>query len=57
MTNARAYRPGRPPADAIRELWLCAGTDFHAEVVGALASALPSLTSTLPDPILEAACA
>ena len=57
MINARAYRPGRPPADAIRELWLCAGTDFHAEVVGALASALPSLTSTLPDPILEAACA
>ena len=45
MTSARAYRRARPAGDALRELWRCAGTEFHAEIVGALASALPSLTS------------
>jgi putative nucleotidyltransferase with HDIG domain len=45
MTSARAYRCARPAGDALRELWRCAGTEFHAEVVGALAIALPSLTS------------
>jgi putative nucleotidyltransferase with HDIG domain len=45
MTSARAYRRARPAGDALRELWRCAGTEFHAEIVGALATALPSLTS------------
>jgi putative nucleotidyltransferase with HDIG domain len=45
MTSARAYRRARPAGDALRELWRCAGTEFHAEIVGALAVALPSLTS------------
>jgi len=45
MTSARAYRAARPSSDAIRELWRCAGTEFHAEIVGALATALPGVTS------------
>ena len=45
MTSARAYRRARPDGEALRELWRCAGTEFHAEIVGALANALPSLTS------------
>ena len=43
MTSARAYRPARGAAEALRELWRCAGTQFDAEVVQALASALPSI--------------
>jgi putative nucleotidyltransferase with HDIG domain len=43
MTSARAYRPARPAAEAVRELWRCAGTQFDAEVVQALVHALPSL--------------
>ena len=54
MTNARAYRPGRPGSEALRELWNAAGTEFHAEIVGALATALPSVTSAVREPILEA---
>jgi putative nucleotidyltransferase with HDIG domain len=52
MTSARAYRRAMPPGDAVRELWRCAGTEFHADVVGALVRALPALTSgtTAPDP-------
>ena len=46
MTSARAYRRARPAGEALRELWRCAGTEFHAEIVGALATALPSLTSS-----------
>jgi putative nucleotidyltransferase with HDIG domain len=45
MTSARAYRHAMPVADALRELWRCAGTEFHAEIVGALATALPGLTA------------
>jgi putative nucleotidyltransferase with HDIG domain len=45
MTSARAYRTARPPAEALHELWRCAGTAFHAEIVAALASALPGVTS------------
>ena len=45
MTSARAYRSARPSGEALRELWRCAGTDFHADVVGALARALPRLMS------------
>ena len=40
MTSARAYRPALESADAIRELWRCAGTEFDAEVVQALVQAL-----------------
>ena len=43
MTSARAYRPARSSAEALRELWRCAGAEFDAEVVHALASALPSI--------------
>jgi putative nucleotidyltransferase with HDIG domain len=45
MTSARAYRSARPAGEALRELWRCAGTEFHADIVGALATALPALTS------------
>ena len=44
MTSARAYRRAMPAADALRELWRCAGTEYHAEIVGALAAALPGGT-------------
>ena len=53
MTSARAYRAARPAADALRELWRCAGTEFHAEVVGALATALPGVTSERGELITE----
>ena len=43
MTSARAYRPAGHSADAIRELWSCAGTQFDAEVVQALVQVLPVL--------------
>jgi putative nucleotidyltransferase with HDIG domain len=46
ITSARAYRAARPAADALRELWRCAGTEFHADIVGALAMALPGVTTT-----------
>ncbi len=49
MTSARAYRAARPPGEALRELWRCAGSEFHAEIVAALATALPGLTSDAPD--------
>ena len=45
MTSARAYRRAMPPGEALRELRRCAGAEFHAEVVGALATALPGVTS------------
>ncbi len=45
MTSARAYRGARPSGEAMRELWRCAGTEFHAEIVGALSTALPGVTS------------
>jgi putative nucleotidyltransferase with HDIG domain len=43
MTTARAYRQGRPAAEAVRELWRCAGTQFDAEVVQALVTSLPAI--------------
>jgi putative nucleotidyltransferase with HDIG domain len=52
MTSARAYRGARPSGDALRELWRCAGTEFHAEIVGALATALPGVTSDTGDVVL-----
>lgn len=49
MTSARAYRSAMPPGAALRELWRCAGTEYHAEIVGALATALPGVTSDMPE--------
>jgi putative nucleotidyltransferase with HDIG domain len=46
MTSVRAYRPAWDSAEAVRELWRCAGTQFDAEVVQAVVHALPSLGST-----------
>jgi putative nucleotidyltransferase with HDIG domain len=43
MTSARAYRPARGSAEALRELWRCAGSQFDAEVVHALAAAVPAI--------------
>jgi putative nucleotidyltransferase with HDIG domain len=54
ITSARAYRGARPPGEALRELWRCAGTEFHAEVVAALATALPGLTSDAGELVTEA---
>jgi putative nucleotidyltransferase with HDIG domain len=54
MTNARAYRPGRPASDALRELWNAAGTEFDAEVVAALTRALPGVTTSVKSPMPEA---
>ena len=49
MTSARAYRPAMDAADAIRELWRCAGTQFDAEAVQALVQALAVVgPGTLP---------
>jgi putative nucleotidyltransferase with HDIG domain len=56
MTNARAYRPGRPSHEALSELWNAAGTEFHAEVVSALASALPVVTTVVSKEPLSEAC-
>ena len=46
MTSARAYRPAMPCADAVHELWRCAGTEFDAEIVQALVHALPVIGSS-----------
>jgi putative nucleotidyltransferase with HDIG domain len=51
MTSARAYRAARPAGEALRELWRCAGTEFHAEIVGALATAVAGLTADLEQPL------
>ncbi len=53
ITSARAYRGARPSGDALRELWRCAGTEFHADIVGALANALPGVTSDTGHVALE----
>jgi putative nucleotidyltransferase with HDIG domain len=53
ITSARAYRGARPPSAALHELWRAAGTEFHAEVVGALANALPGVTSESSHATLE----
>jgi putative nucleotidyltransferase with HDIG domain len=55
ITSARAYRGARPSGDALRELWRCAGTEFHADIVGALATALPGVTSDTGDLVLARA--
>ena len=38
MTSARAYRPARPAAEAMAELWRHVGTDFAPPVVQAMAA-------------------
>jgi putative nucleotidyltransferase with HDIG domain len=53
MTSARAYRRAMPSGEALRELWRCAGAEFHAEIVGALATALPGVTSRTPADTFE----
>ena len=45
ITSARAYRASRSSGEALRELWRGAGTEFDAQIVGALAMALPGVTS------------
>ncbi len=55
MTSARAYRKAMPGADALHELWRCAGTEYHAEIVGALATALPGVTFDTRDTPMRAA--
>jgi putative nucleotidyltransferase with HDIG domain len=55
ITSARAYRPARSAAEALRELWRYAGSQFDAEVVQALASAMPSVEVLSSSNIREAA--
>ena len=43
MTSARAYRPAHGQAEAMRELWRCAGPQFDAEVVQAMSLAVPTI--------------
>ena len=53
ITSKRAYRGARPAGEALREIWRFAGTEFHAEIVGALATALPGVTSDSGELIVE----
>jgi len=53
ITSKRAYRGARPSGDAIREIWRFAGTEFHAEVVAALATALPGVTTEGGELVIE----
>jgi HD-GYP domain-containing protein (c-di-GMP phosphodiesterase class II) len=46
MTSARAYRAARSAADAMRELWRNADTQFDRNVVEALAAAMPKIKQT-----------
>ena len=57
ITSARAYRPARPFAEAIREVWRYAGTQFDAEVVQALVRALPAIDTASPsaEPAIDVA--
>jgi putative nucleotidyltransferase with HDIG domain len=43
ISSARAYRPARSGAEALQELWRFAGSQFDAQVVQALATAIPTL--------------
>ncbi len=55
MTSARAYRKAMPGADALRELWRCAGAEYHAEIIGALSTALPGVIFDTGDTLQMAA--
>jgi putative nucleotidyltransferase with HDIG domain len=57
ITSARAYRPARGAGEALAELWKCAGAQFDAEVVQALAGALPQISVSSPAPTPELASA
>jgi len=48
MTTARAYRAGRPAADALAVLWRHAGTQFDLDSVRGLSAALPEFLHGLP---------
>ena len=48
MTTARAYRAGRPAADALAVLWRHAGTQFDLDAVRGLSAALPEFLHGLP---------
>jgi len=53
ITSARAYRRARTAAEALRELWLHAGSQFDVEVVQALAATMPSTeqeSASMPNP-------
>jgi putative nucleotidyltransferase with HDIG domain len=43
MTTARAYRAGRPAAEALAVLWRHAGSQFDLEAVQALSATLPAI--------------
>jgi putative nucleotidyltransferase with HDIG domain len=53
ITSKRAYRNARPSGDALREIWRFAGTEFDAEIVGALATALPGVTTVSGELAIE----
>jgi putative nucleotidyltransferase with HDIG domain len=53
ITSKRAYRGARPSGEALREIWKYAGTEFHAEIVAALATALPGVTSESGELLVE----
>ena len=53
ITSARAYRQGRSSEEALRELWKCSGTEYHAEIVSALARALPRIQLSSPPPLMR----
>jgi putative nucleotidyltransferase with HDIG domain len=54
ITSARAYRQARSSREALRELWRCAGTEYHADIVGALGQALPGVTTCDDERPMEA---
>ena len=43
MTTARAYRAGRPAAEALAVLWRHAGSQFDMQAVQALSATLPAI--------------
>ena len=62
ITSARAYRPARPAAEAMAELWRNVGTDFDPRVVQAMAAVWdtkliqsagesPSVAAAFRDPV------
>jgi putative nucleotidyltransferase with HDIG domain len=54
ITTARAYRGARPSSEALQELWRCAGTEFHADIVDALTKALPGVVASADGVVVHA---